>query len=407
MNTKSLKLFVILAAVLIGVALLWAQERTGKEEASPKTYRSVFQELGKSEEDISAKLQQAWDQMFYGDDAQQRIYYPVGEDMAYILDTGYQDVRTEGMSYGMMIAVQLDKKEEFDRLWNWAVTYMQHKEGPFKHYFSWHNTPKGDVLDSNPAPDGEEYFAMALLFASNRWGDGEGIYHYREQGNKILQAMLHQADDGEGYNMFDEERNQIVFVPWTSGKGYTDPSYHLPAFYELWARWAETDRERWAEMAKVSRAFWAQAADPDTGLMANYTTFDGVPYRNGDHYLFSYDAHRVALNVTLDEIWHGGEQSEWRRGYIEQLHQFFIKEGIDRYVARYTVEGKPMADNRSSGLIAVNGAASMISTHEDRLQFAQRLWDMDVPTGQYRYYDSMLYMFSLLAASGQYQIIEP
>jgi len=26
------------------------------------------------------------------------------------------------MSYGMMIAVQLDKRREFDALWNWANT---------------------------------------------------------------------------------------------------------------------------------------------------------------------------------------------------------------------------------------------------------------------------------------------
>lgn len=40
--------------------------------------------------------------MFYGSD-EERIYHPVGEDMAYIVDTGNIDVRTEGMSYGMMM----------------------------------------------------------------------------------------------------------------------------------------------------------------------------------------------------------------------------------------------------------------------------------------------------------------
>ncbi len=32
------------------------------------------------------------------------------------------------MSYGMMIAVQLDKKAEFDALWNWSMTYMYQKD---------------------------------------------------------------------------------------------------------------------------------------------------------------------------------------------------------------------------------------------------------------------------------------
>ena len=45
------------------------------------------------------------------------IYYPVGDDMGYLTDTGNNDARTEGMSYGMMMCVQLNMKEEFDRIW--------------------------------------------------------------------------------------------------------------------------------------------------------------------------------------------------------------------------------------------------------------------------------------------------
>ncbi len=44
--------------------------------------------------------------------------------MAYLEDTGNHDVRTEGMSYGMMICVQTGHKEEFDLLWEVARTYM-------------------------------------------------------------------------------------------------------------------------------------------------------------------------------------------------------------------------------------------------------------------------------------------
>ena len=44
--------------------------------------------------------------------------------LAYMTDWANNDARTEGMSYGMMIAVELNKKREFDALWNWAKTYM-------------------------------------------------------------------------------------------------------------------------------------------------------------------------------------------------------------------------------------------------------------------------------------------
>ena len=82
------------------------------------------------------------------------------------LDVANRDVRTEGMSYGMMIAVQLDKKAEFDALWNWAKTFMYHAatNHPASGYFSWSMQTNGTPNDEMPAPDGEEYFATALVF---------------------------------------------------------------------------------------------------------------------------------------------------------------------------------------------------------------------------------------------------
>src|SRR5678816_1001746 len=70
-------------------------------------YPNLFKDyLGKTDNEIQTKIDAAWDQLFYGDDSSERVYYPVGSDMAYISDIANEDVRTEGMSYGMMIAVQ-------------------------------------------------------------------------------------------------------------------------------------------------------------------------------------------------------------------------------------------------------------------------------------------------------------
>jgi oligosaccharide reducing-end xylanase len=145
---------------------------------------------GLSQDEIQTRIDEAWQQLFYGNDSNQRVYYPVGEDMAYVLDTGNNDVRSEGMSYGMMIAVQLDKKDEFDRIWKWAKTYMYQSDGPYKRYFAWHCKPDGTQLHANPAPDAEEWFVMALFFAAARWGNGDGIFNYEAEANAILHTML-------------------------------------------------------------------------------------------------------------------------------------------------------------------------------------------------------------------------
>lgn len=132
-------------------------------------YRNVFKEMGYKDTAIQEKLEDAWKQIFYGDE-DTRIYYP-SSDGGYLLDTGNLDVRTEGMSYGMMIAVQLDKKEEFDRIWKWTKEHMYMQTGENAGYFAWSCNPDGSKRSFGPAPDGEEFFALALFCSSSlgRW----------------------------------------------------------------------------------------------------------------------------------------------------------------------------------------------------------------------------------------------
>ena len=77
-------------------------------------YRNLFKEIGKTDAEIQQKIEDAVKTFFY--DEEERIYHEAGDDMGYLTDTGNNDARTEGMSYGMMMCVQLDMKEEFDRI---------------------------------------------------------------------------------------------------------------------------------------------------------------------------------------------------------------------------------------------------------------------------------------------------
>src|SRR5436190_15949722 len=81
-------------------------------------YRNLFAEAGHSPEEISAKIQNAYQKLFHGDPQSETVFFSAGSNangaLAYLTDWNNHDVRTEGMSYGMMIAVQLNKKPEFD-----------------------------------------------------------------------------------------------------------------------------------------------------------------------------------------------------------------------------------------------------------------------------------------------------
>jgi oligosaccharide reducing-end xylanase len=392
-------------------------ERSGSPSAAPPApegafasgrYRNLFVEmLNKSDAEIQAKLDAAWEQLFYGDDDTQRVYYPVGADMAYIMDIGNADVRSEGMSYGMMIAVQMDKQEEFDRLWTWAKTYMYQEDGPYQGYYAWHCKPSGEQIHGNPASDGEEWFAMALLLAAGRWWNDTGRYDYRAEAQAILDIMLHKHEQKSDLatDMFDAETKQVVFVP-TIGKNssFTDPSYHLPAYYELWARWALRDNEFWQEAAQASREFFKKAAHPQTGLMPDYAGFDGTP-TGGEHEDFRFDAFRTASNVAVDYAWFAADP--WQVEQSNRQLEFFYGQGIDSYVNQYTLDGEPLSSDRSTGLIAMNAVAALAATTDKAPEFVQALWDARIPSGKWRYYDGLLYMLALLHVSGNFRIYPP
>lgn len=374
-------------------------------------YHNLFSDLlNKKDKEVKEKIDSAFSQLFYGDDNTQRVYYPAGNNMAYIEDVYNRDVRTEGMSYGMMIAVQLNKKNEFNRLWKWAKTYMQHDSGPSKGYFSWHCRTDGSVIDSNSASDGEEWFVMSLFFASARWGNGEGIYNYSKEAQNILDAMLTKNESSNNphdiTNMFNKKEKMVVFVPTGTADDFTDPSYHLPHYYELWGKWADSNNKFWYDAAIKSRKFLKKAVNPVTGLAPDYSNFNGTPHISwgGGHNDFRFDAWRVAMNVAVDHEWFA--KDKWEITECNRLLNFFSSKGIKNYGNNYTLDGKELSKDHSTGLVAANAVACLASTNDNRKDFVEELWDVPVPSGSYRYYDGMLYMLGMLQTSGNFRIYD-
>ena len=363
-------------------------------------YRNLFKELGYSDAEIDEKVESAWQKLFYGND-EERIYYPVGEDMAYIYTADTDDVRSEGMSYGMMICVQMDKQEEFNRLWKWAKTYMQHTSGEFKGYFAWQMKTDGSKISGTPASDGEEYFATSLLFASARWGNGEGIYNYNKEAQEILTTMLHQADDGQGVNMFDKTHKMPVFCPIGNAATYSDPSYHLPAFYEVWAIKAEQDNDFWSEAAEASRQHFKDATNEKTGLGPDYSEYTGAAKNEGNHGDFRFDAWRIAANIACDYAWWA--KDTWATTHANRIQSFFYDQGVDSYGNQWSLDGKNLGPDHSPGLVAMNATASLASSDKKSWSFLEDLWNISPTTGKYRYYDGCLYMMGLLHCSGKFR----
>ena len=322
----------------------------------------------------------------------------------------------------MMMCVQMDMKEEFDRLWKWSKTYMWMAEGWNEGYFAWSCQVDGKKNANGPAPDGEEFFAMALFFASKRWGDGEGIFNYSAQAREILSACINKGKNGRaGTPMWNLLNKQILFVP---GVDFTDPSYHLPHFYELFARWAnEEDREFFAQAAEASRKYLALACHPVSGMSAEYAEFDGTPMRRGlpwtkeRHDWFFSDAYRTAANIGLDYEWCKKDVGQCAAVKRLQYHLGVTQKG--NMTGVFEVDGTPIGSaakhplgiiaTTAQGALALDGPISLGDEDKEKAlaaEWVKRLWDEPMRSGKYRYYDNCLYVFAFLALSGNYRIYE-
>ena len=370
-------------------------------------YRNIFKELGFTETEIEKKLEDAYQTIFYGP-KEERFYHEFGDDMAYFEDTGNHDARTEGMSYGMMMCVQKGWKKEFDRLWKFAKTFMWMEDGENSGYFAWSVQTNGTKNSYGPAPDGEEYFAMALFFASNRWGDGEGIYNYSKEARAILHECIHKGENGTpGHPMWEPSNKMIKFVP---NCDFTDPSYHLPHFYELFALWSnEEDREFWREAAKVSRKYLQKACHPVTGLAPEYAHYDGRPYMRDNRERYYSDAYRVPANIGLDYAWFAADP--WQCECAEKIQRFFCETVKGRADMVYELDGTIIEEKalHPVAIIATNAQASLAGSKEQfpgkyQRECMELFWNTPLRKGDRRYYDNCLYLFALLALSGNYRI---
>ena len=464
-------------------------------------YRNLFAEAGHSQAEIRAKVDGAFQQLFHGDPATQAIYYEAGSNsngpLAYITDIKNDDVRTEGLSYGMIICAELGKKKEFDALWNWSNTHLYHDDpkDPGYGFYAWQAGTNGQRYSQGIAPDGEEYYTMALYFAAGRWGSGEGLYNYKAQADALLKKLRHRewiigvqpplpprarrgggggggggAGFGGGFGggqtnaggtnaprgggggfggrgggligsgpLFDEETKMVLFTPENSTNRsrpyYTDPSYHLPAFYELWARWgAPEDRDFWMQAAQNSRDYFSKVAHPVTGLTPHDSNFDAslrgggrgaatnpagagtnAPRRGGGGFgggfggppHFDYDAFRTAGNWSVDWSWWAKDPRE--RELSDKIQAFFESKGMTNYGCQFSLDGSQTIDERhAQGLVAVNADASLAATNEARAkEFVEALWNTPTPDGRERYYEGLLYMMALLHCSGEFQILPP
>jgi endo-1,4-beta-D-glucanase Y len=311
------------------------------------------------------------------------------------------DSVSEGIAYGMLIAVYMNDQTLFNGLFGFWKSHAA--AGPS-------NAPLMDWKagsGNGSAVDADEDAAFALIQASKQWSGGT----YAADGLAMIKAIFSN----------EVESGTLAIKPGNNfgGNALTNPSYFAPAYYRVFATLDTGDN--WAGVITKTYSM-LNAIKGSNGVVpgwcTNGCTAAGSNGQANDPY-YQYDAHRTPWRIGLDACWNGASDAQ---NYAKLITGFFATQatnGMGRVVDIYQTNGTPLtgAKYNSMSIIGTAGAGAMYSagstaTHK---QFLDRAWRflLDASytpdptfrggaTGAYTYYNATVGLLTALTLSGNF-----
>lgn len=184
---------------------------------------------------------------------------------------------SEGIAYGMLLAVLMDDQPLFDDLWQYSQLWIDDHG-----LMMWYVDPTGTeacpgldpALNCGAATDSDEDMAWALLLAEQRWG-GQGSL-----GDTYGALARRQIDTIFAWEV---DHGWSVLKPGDGWGGYTqtNPSYFAPAYYRVFGE--VTDNvEGWNAVIDTSyqiieNSLNTDNGNVDNGLVPAWCDYEGTP----------------------------------------------------------------------------------------------------------------------------------
>jgi len=309
---------------------------------------------------------------------------------------------SEGIAYGMIIAVMFDDQPLFDAFWQYAMCFMNESG-----FMSWYGAPDGSkALGSGGATDSDEDMAWALVMAHRQWG-GRGslsetyLSHAKRQ---IERLWLYEVDHDRHPGMLlpgDEWRGQDVF----------NPSYFAPHQYRLFGEVAGMVSEFASVIDRgyeiVSNSLNDLSQNWGNGLVPAWCNAAGTPVEAFPGAMTNYqtDSARLPFRIGQHFAYHGDARA---RDYLAKVSAFFARIGADGIGDGYTLSGESAPDPRTAqpnhGSAVFVGCAAVGAQHDARYQAFVDGAYARVRTGRLlarsRYYNHCWTVLSLLMLTG-------
>src|SRR5262245_56689075 len=177
---------------------------------------------------------------------------------------------SEGIAYGMNIAVMSDDQPSFDGFWHYARHF-----GNECGLMSWYIAPDGSrVLGTGAATDADEDIAYALILAHRQWGGPESTRYLDAAKRQIERIWEFEVDHDQFSDMLlpgDEWRGRNVF----------NPSYFAPNQYRLFGE-VSGEVAGWKRVIDrgyevLFRSLNEASGNQTNGLVPAWCDADGTP----------------------------------------------------------------------------------------------------------------------------------
>jgi endo-1,4-beta-D-glucanase Y len=309
---------------------------------------------------------------------------------------------SEGIAYGMLIAVYMNDQKLFDGLWKYEQQFLdQHG------LMHWYIKADGSgAAGTGGATDADEDMAFALLMADKQWG-----------GQGTLDKTYLDFAKGQLSNIWNNEIIDSKGVkPGTWGDWSTlNISYFAPSYYKTFA--AVDSAHAWTQVATTSydvidSTLNAANKNQDNGLVPGWvscgtTSCSPNPNAWGDKpgqspTTYQYDSCRTPFRVGLDYCWNANSRA---KSYVTKTSNFFSGIGASKIVDGYKIDGTPQAasSGKSAAFIGTAAVGAMSSSSYQSFvneAYASVATLQDLTGGTY--YEDSWTVLSLLALTGNF-----
>ena len=311
---------------------------------------------------------------------------------------------SEGIGYGMLIAVYMNDQKLFDGLWRYEQQYLD--EHGLMHWYI-----KADGSGTGPggnggATDADEDMAFALLMADKQWG-----------GNGSLDKSYLDYAKGQIGNIWGNEivDSKGVKPGDTWGDwGALNISYFAPSYYRAFTK---VDSHAWSDVVTTSydvidHSLNSSNGNQTNGLVPawvscgstscspNNNAWADKPGQSPTNY--QYDSCRTPFRVGLDWCWNGEQRAQ---AYVAKTSAFFSGIGASKIVDGYALNGtpQPASSGKSAAFIGTAGVGAMSSTsYQSFVNYAYaQVATLQALTGG-TYYEDSWTVLSLLAMTGNF-----